>query len=114
MDQLLTFHILAILSSLSIVFFAGWLVAPLWVLLSSRTHGAARFGWLVITLFTSWLGLGIFWVCTQAEADTRNAADEAARKREHDAAEAALNSAPAAPGGPAGTAAGASGGAPKR
>jgi hypothetical protein len=46
------------------------LFAPIvWVLASSRSHGGAKFGWLIVALLFSWLGLAVFLIATQA---TRN------------------------------------------
>ena len=39
----------------------------LWVLGSGRTHGMARFGWLLVVLTFSWLGFGAFLIFTQKE-----------------------------------------------
>jgi hypothetical protein len=38
---------------------------PIWVLLSGRSHGGAKLGWFLLTLFFSWLGLAIFLIVTQ-------------------------------------------------
>lgn len=46
----------------------------LWVLLSKRSHGGAKFGWFLIALFFSWIGLAAFLIFTQATRD-RNPAD---------------------------------------
>ena len=37
----------------------------LFVLFSGRSHGGAKFGWFLVTLFFSWLGLGVFLIVTQ-------------------------------------------------
>lgn len=39
------------------------------VLVSSRSHGGAKFAWLVIVLFFSWLAYLIFLISTQTDAD---------------------------------------------
>ena len=41
-------------------------VPVLWVLLSSRSHGGAKFGWFIVVLIFSWLGLAVFLIITQA------------------------------------------------
>ena len=41
----------------------------LWVLVSGRTRGMARFGWLIMVLAFSWLGFAAFLIFTQKEAD---------------------------------------------
>lgn len=43
-----------------------FILPPIWVLLSGRSHGGAKFGWLLVTLFFSWLGLAVFLIVTQA------------------------------------------------
>jgi len=43
----------------------GWIICPLLVLFSSRSHGGAKFGWFIITLLFSWLGFAIFLIATQ-------------------------------------------------
>jgi hypothetical protein len=42
-----------------------FLTPILWVLLSSRSRGGAKFGWLMIVLFFSWLGFAVFLIVTQ-------------------------------------------------
>jgi uncharacterized membrane protein len=42
-----------------------------WVLVSGRSHGGAKFGWFVIVLCFSWLGLAAFLIFTQASKDRR-------------------------------------------
>jgi len=42
------------------------LTPTLWVLFSSRSHGGAKFGWFIIALCFSWLGLAAFLILTQA------------------------------------------------
>lgn len=48
------------------VFFVVFGIPILWVLLSSRSHGGAKFGWLIVTLFFSWIGFAVFLITTQA------------------------------------------------
>ena len=38
----------------------------LWVLLSGRSHGGAKFGWLIVVICFSWLGLAAFLILTQS------------------------------------------------
>jgi multidrug transporter EmrE-like cation transporter len=45
-------------------------IAPvIWVLLSRRSHGGAKFGWFIVTLFFAWLGFAVFLIATQAPSD---------------------------------------------
>jgi hypothetical protein len=44
----------------------------IWVLASSRSHGGAKFGWFIVTLFFSWVGLAVFFIVTQASRDRQN------------------------------------------
>jgi uncharacterized membrane protein len=44
----------------------------LWVLLSSRSRGGAKFGWFMVVLFFSWLGLAVFLIVTQALRSRQN------------------------------------------
>ena len=37
----------------------------IWVLSSGRSRGGAKFGWFIIVLFFSWLGLAAFLIFTQ-------------------------------------------------
>jgi len=41
----------------------------IWVLTSGRSHGGAKFGWFLVTVFFSWLGLAAFLISTQAPED---------------------------------------------
>ena len=43
-----------------------YVVPVIWVLMSSRSHGGAKFGWFLVTIFFSWLGLAVFLIITQA------------------------------------------------
>ena len=49
--------------------FLFMLLPILWVLLSGRSHGGAKFGWLLIVLFFSWVGLAAFLIITQPARD---------------------------------------------
>jgi uncharacterized membrane protein len=45
-------------------------VGPLFhILLSSRSHGGAKFGWFLAYLFFSWFAYIIFLIATQKHAD---------------------------------------------
>jgi hypothetical protein len=46
-------------------------VPIIWVLASGRSHSGAKFGWFLITLFFSWLGLAAFLIFTQGSKDRR-------------------------------------------
>ena len=50
-------------------FFVIFGVPVLCVLLSSRAHGGAKFGWFIVALVFSWIGLAIFLIATQATKD---------------------------------------------
>jgi hypothetical protein len=45
------------------VFYLGPII---WVLSSSRSRGGAKFGWFIVVLLFSWLGLAVFLIVTQA------------------------------------------------
>jgi hypothetical protein len=45
------------------VFYLGPII---WVLFSGRSRGAAKFGWFIVVLLFSWLGLAVFLIVTQA------------------------------------------------
>jgi hypothetical protein len=45
------------------VFYLGPII---WVLFSRRSRGAAKFGWFIVVLLFSWLGLAVFLIVTQA------------------------------------------------
>jgi hypothetical protein len=51
-----------------VLFMLGFVyLAPgLWVLLSKRSHGGAKFGWLLVALFFTWVGLAVFLIATQS------------------------------------------------
>jgi Na+/melibiose symporter-like transporter len=63
--------IIAVLVGLFLVIYV---VPVLWVLLSGRSHGGAKFGWILVTIFFSWLGLAVFLIITQAPRE--EASDE--------------------------------------
>ena len=47
----------------------AYFVLPVaWVLLSKRCSGAEKFGWFIITLIFSWLGLALFLITRKREA----------------------------------------------
>jgi hypothetical protein len=48
------------------------LTPSIWVLASGRSHGGAKFGWFLVTIFFSWLGLAAFLIITQASKDRRS------------------------------------------
>jgi hypothetical protein len=58
--------------ALAIVAFI-YLTPVIWVLLSGRSRGGAKFGWLLVVLFFSWLGLAAFLIVTQAQRNRANA-----------------------------------------
>tara|TARA_Y100001933_G_C18884305_1_gene515454 strand:+ start:376 stop:603 length:228 start_codon:yes stop_codon:yes gene_type:complete len=41
------------------------------VLKSDRSHGGAKFGWFLATLFFSWLAYIVFLIVTQSTADKK-------------------------------------------
>jgi hypothetical protein len=46
-----------------------YLTPIIWVLVSGRSRGGAKFGWFLVTLVFSWLGLAAFLIITQASKD---------------------------------------------
>ena len=44
---------------------AVYLIPIIWVLVSGRSRGGAKFGWLIVVLFFSWIGLALFLIVTQ-------------------------------------------------
>jgi hypothetical protein len=44
---------------------AVFLIPIIWVVFSSRSHGGAKLGWIVVVLFFSWLGFAVFLIVTQ-------------------------------------------------
>jgi hypothetical protein len=55
-----------ILSMTIVAIFIIFFVPIIWVLVSSRSHGGAKFGWFIVVLFFSWLGLAVFLIITQS------------------------------------------------
>lgn len=47
----------------------AYLTPPIWVLASGRSRGGAKFGWFLLTLAFSWVGLAAFLIITQAPED---------------------------------------------
>jgi hypothetical protein len=41
----------------------------IWVLLSGRSRGGAKFGWFIVTLLFSWIGLAVFLIATQGTSN---------------------------------------------
>ena len=54
------------LSIALLILFVIYLLPIIWVLVSGRSHGGAKFGWFIVAVFFSWLGLAIFLIVTQA------------------------------------------------
>jgi hypothetical protein len=50
----------------------AYLIPIGWVLLANLSHGGAKFGWFLIAVFFSWLGLAAFLIITQVARDRRN------------------------------------------
>jgi hypothetical protein len=46
-----------------------YLTPIIWVLASGRSHGGAKFGWFLVAIFFSWLGLAAFLILTQKSRD---------------------------------------------
>lgn len=63
-------EIIALSMGLSILFI--YLMPIIWVLVSGRSHGGAKFGWFLVTVFFSWLGLAAFLIFTQTAKDRRS------------------------------------------
>lgn len=61
-DVILGVTSLIILAILSL----GYIAPLLWVLVSGRSHGGAKFGWFIVVLLFSWLGLAAFLILTQS------------------------------------------------
>lgn len=51
--------------SILLIAFIIYFGPSIWVLVSGRSHGGAKFGWFLVTVFFSWLGLAIFLIVTQ-------------------------------------------------
>ena len=60
------------LSIALLIIFIVYVLPIIWVLVSGRSHGGAKFGWFLVTLFFSWLGLAAFLIITQASKDRRS------------------------------------------
>jgi membrane protein implicated in regulation of membrane protease activity len=54
------------LSIALLILFIVYLLPIIWVLVSGRSHGGAKFGWFIVVLFFSWLGVAVFLIVTQA------------------------------------------------
>jgi len=63
------------LSIALMIVFVIYLVPIIWVLISSRSQGGAKFGWFIVVLFFSWLGLAAFLIITQAHKRERPPSD---------------------------------------
>jgi hypothetical protein len=63
-------EILGISVALLLVFIVC-LLPIIWVLVSGRSHGGAKFGWFLVTVFFSWIGLAAFLITTQDSKDRR-------------------------------------------
>lgn len=46
-----------------------FIVPPILVLASKRSHGGAKFGWFILTAFFSWIGYAGFLIMTQNKKD---------------------------------------------
>jgi uncharacterized membrane protein len=57
------------MSELIIILVLFFLVPIIHVLISSRSHGGAKFGWFLGVLFFSWLAYIVFLIITQKTAD---------------------------------------------
>ncbi len=55
-----------------LLFVLIYLTPIIWVLASGRSHGGAKFGWFLVTIFFSWLGFAAFLIITQASKDRRS------------------------------------------
>lgn len=60
------------LSIALLILFIIYLVPIIWVLVSGRSRGGAKFGWFLVTVFFSWLGLAAFLIITQGSKDRRS------------------------------------------
>ena len=50
---------------ISLIVSVVYVFPSLFVLFSGRSHGGAKFGWFLVTLFFSWLGFAVFLIVTQ-------------------------------------------------
>ncbi|HEY8010435.1 MAG TPA: hypothetical protein VIE67_05500 [Rudaea sp.] len=55
-----------------LVVFVLLLVAPLFVLLSPRVTGYEKLGWVIVTVFSSWIGLAVFLIVTAGRPKLSN------------------------------------------
>ena len=55
-----------------LLFVLIYLTPIIWALASGRSHGGAKFGWFLVTIFFSWLGFAAFLIITQASKDRRS------------------------------------------
>ena len=55
-----------------VILLVALLTPTVWVLFSSRSHGGAKFGWFIVALCFSWLGLAAFLILTQASRNRPN------------------------------------------
>jgi hypothetical protein len=60
------------LSIALLIIFIVYLLPIIWVLVSGRSHGGAKFGWFLVAVFFSWLGFAVFLIFTQASKDRRS------------------------------------------
>ena len=61
-----------IFDEILLLFALIYLTPIIWVLVSGRSHGGAKFGWFLVTIFFSWLGFAAFLIITQASKDRRS------------------------------------------
>lgn len=54
---------------------ALYLIPIIWVLASGPSYGLAKFGWFIISLFFSWVGLAAYLIFTQAHKEILAALD---------------------------------------
>lgn len=48
-----------------VIVFVIYGLPVVWVLLSRRSRGGAKFGWFIVTVLFSWLALAVFLITTQ-------------------------------------------------
>ena len=58
-----------IFDEILLLFALIYLTPIIWVLVSGRSHGGAKFGWFLVIIFFSWLGFAAFLIITQASKD---------------------------------------------
>ncbi len=61
-----------IFDEILLLFALIYLTPIIWVLVSGRSHGGAKFGWFLVIIFFSWLGFAAFLIITQASKDRRS------------------------------------------